>query len=138
MKKTPNPIDKHIGSRVRLRRLMLKMSQEKLGDMLGLTFQQVQKYEKGTNRIGGSRMQQLSTILTVPVAFFFEGAPIHAGKPAEPDNDMARLNGFLANREGLEIAGLLQDLDDRHLISTLARFLRAIKDNKGAPIEKGR
>src|SRR5262245_25665476 len=74
-KKAPNPIDKHVGSRVRMRRMMLGMSQEKLGDALGLTFQQVQKYEKGTNRIGASRVQQISQILQVPVAFFFEGAP---------------------------------------------------------------
>ena len=60
-KKAPNPIDKHVGSRVRMRRMMLSMSQEKLGDALGLTFQQVQKYEKGTNRIGASRLQQIST-----------------------------------------------------------------------------
>src|SRR5207237_3393201 len=74
-KKAPNPIDKHVGSRVRMRRMMLAMSQEKLGDALGLTFQQVQKYEKGTNRIGASRLQQISNILQVPVEFFFEGAP---------------------------------------------------------------
>ena len=79
-KKAPNPIDKHVGSRVRMRRMMLGMSQEKLGDALGLTFQQVQKYEKGTNRIGASRLQQISQILQVPVAFFFEGAPIVAGE----------------------------------------------------------
>src|SRR6187402_3203133 len=72
-KKAPNPIDKHVGSRVRMRRMMLGMSQEKLGDALGLTFQQVQKYEKGTNRIGASRLQQISLILQVPVSFFFEG-----------------------------------------------------------------
>src|SRR6202795_1485752 len=79
-KKAPNPIDKHVGSRVRMRRMMLGMSQEKLGDALGLTFQQVQKYEKGTNRIGASRLQQISQILQVPVAFFFEGAPIVPGE----------------------------------------------------------
>ena len=80
VKKTPNPIDKHVGSRVRMRRMMLSMSQEKLGDSLGLTFQQVQKYEKGTNRIGASRLQQISIILQVPVSFFFEGAPAPPGK----------------------------------------------------------
>ena len=74
-KKAPNPTDKHVGSRVRMRRIMLNMSQEKLGDALGLTFQQVQKYEKGTNRIGASRLQQIAQILQVPVSFFFEGAP---------------------------------------------------------------
>ena len=74
-KKQPNPIDIHVGSRVRLRRMMLGMSQEKLGEGLGITFQQIQKYEKGTNRIGASRLQHISHILQVPVAFFFEGAP---------------------------------------------------------------
>src|SRR6266487_2464538 len=74
-KKAPNPIDQHVGRRVRMRRIMLAMSQEKLGFALGLTFQQVQKYEKGANRIGASRLQQISHILQVPVAFFFEGVP---------------------------------------------------------------
>ena len=80
VKKAPNPTDKHVGSRVRMRRMMLNMSQEKLGEALGLTFQQVQKYEKGTNRIGASRLQQISSILQVPVSFFFEGAP-SVGEP---------------------------------------------------------
>ena len=75
-KKAPNAIDKHVGSKVRMRRMMLSMSQEKLAEALGLTFQQVQKYEKGTNRIGASRIQQISLILQVPVSFFFDGAPI--------------------------------------------------------------
>ena len=79
-KKAPNPIDKHVGSRVRMRRMMLSMSQEKLGDALGLTFQQVQKYEKGTNRIGASRLQAIANILQVPVSFFFEGAPHTPGQ----------------------------------------------------------
>ena len=79
-KKAPNPTDKHVGARVRMRRMMLSMSQEKLGDALGLTFQQVQKYEKGANRIGASRLQQIAHILQVPVAFFFDGAPAAPGQ----------------------------------------------------------
>src|SRR6202521_1171939 len=74
-KKAPNPTDKHVGARVRMRRMMLSMSQEKLGDALDLTFQQVQKYEKGANRIGASRLQQIAHILQVPVSFFFDGLP---------------------------------------------------------------
>src|SRR2546430_16292134 len=73
--KAPNPVDKYVGSRVRMRRIMLGMSQEKLGEALGLTFQQVQKYEKGTDRVGASRIQQISEILQVPVPFLFEGGP---------------------------------------------------------------
>jgi transcriptional regulator with XRE-family HTH domain len=81
--KTLNLVDKHVGSRVRMRRMILGMTQEKLGDALGLTFQQVQKYEKGANRIGASRLQHLSHILQIPVPFFFEGAPHIPGSPME-------------------------------------------------------
>lgn len=107
-KKAPNPIDKHVGSRVRMRRMMLSMSQEKLGDALDLTFQQVQKYEKGTNRIGASRLQQISHILQVPVAFFFEGAPnLHAQVAGSPGfteaPSPAYVSDFLATSEGLAL-----------------------------------
>src|SRR5450755_4119740 len=78
-----NPIDKHVGSRVRMRRLMLEMSQSKLADALGLTFQQVQKYEKGANRIGASRLQHISQILQVPVPFFFDRVPGRSGGAVE-------------------------------------------------------
>src|SRR5919199_818756 len=77
-KKAPNPIDKHVGSRVRMRRMLIGMSQEKLGEALGLTFQQVQKYEKGTNRIGASRLHRIANVLGVAIDFFYEGAP-HGG-----------------------------------------------------------
>ena len=70
--KSPSPTDRHVGARVRMRRMMLGMSQTKLGDAIGLTFQQVQKYERGTNRIGASRLQHIAHILQVPVSFFFE------------------------------------------------------------------
>ncbi len=105
-KKAPNPIDRHVGSRVRMRRMMLSMSQEKLGDALELTFQQVQKYEKGTNRIGASRLQQIAHILQVPVAFFFEGAPDlrpdAGGKQIEAPSP-AFVSDFLATSEGLAL-----------------------------------
>src|SRR5262249_31117112 len=105
-KKAPNPIDKHVGSRVRMRRMMLGMSQEKLGDALTLTFQQVQKYEKGTNRIGASRLQQISHILQVPVAFFFEGAPHLADGAIMADSletapSPTYVSDFLATSDGL-------------------------------------
>lgn len=73
-RKQPNPIDIHVGSRLKLRRTMVGMTQEKLGEQLGVTFQQIQKYEKGTNRIGASRLQEISEILSAPVSFFFEEA----------------------------------------------------------------
>jgi transcriptional regulator with XRE-family HTH domain len=107
-KKAPNPIDRHVGSRVRMRRMMLSMSQEKLGDALGLTFQQVQKYEKGTNRIGASRLQQISIILQVPVSFFFEGAPTVAVPGVRQDGmseapSPAYVSDFLATSDGLAL-----------------------------------
>src|SRR5262249_40587216 len=91
-KGAPKPTDQHVGSRVRMRRLMLAMSQEKLGAALGLSFQQVQKYERGANRIGASRLQQLSHILQVPPEFFFEGAP-SASAPHD-SLSMAQIDDF--------------------------------------------
>ena len=81
--KAPSAIDVHVGKRMRMRRMMLGMSQEKLGDAFGLTFQQVQKYEKGTNRMGASRLQQAADILGVAVPFFFEGAVGGTYQPTE-------------------------------------------------------
>ena len=75
MSKEPNPVDRHVGNRLRMQRILSNMSQEKLGEALGITFQQVQKYEKGVNRISASRLQQISHILNVPPSFFFQNAP---------------------------------------------------------------
>lgn len=118
-KKAPNPIDKHVGSRVRMRRMMLSMSQEKLGDALGLTFQQVQKYEKGTNRIGASRLQQIAHILEVPVSFFFDGAPQlpgsarHDGMSEAPSP--AYVSDFLATSDGLALTKAFMRISDSKL-----------------------
>lgn len=113
-KKAPNPIDRHVGARVRMRRMMLSMSQERLGEQLGLTFQQVQKYEKGTNRIGASRLQQISTILAVPVAFFFEGAPSMEGAPAgmAESASPAYISDFLATSDGLQLTKAFMRVKD--------------------------
>jgi transcriptional regulator with XRE-family HTH domain len=103
--KAPNPVDKYVGSRIRMRRIMLGMSQEKLGESLGLTFQQIQKYEKGTNRVGASRLQQISEILQVPVSFLFEGGPggaLNANGLAEAPSP-AYVSDFLATSEGLAL-----------------------------------
>src|SRR5436305_3330542 len=103
MKKAPNPIDKHVGSRVRMRRMMLGMSQEKLGAALGLTFQQVQKYEKGTNRISASRFQHAAHILKVPPQFFFDGAPGEARIDSQAPA-LSYVSEFLATSDGLTLA----------------------------------
>jgi transcriptional regulator with XRE-family HTH domain len=118
-KKAPNPIDKHVGSRVRMRRMMLSMSQEKLGGALGLTFQQVQKYEKGTNRIGASRLQQISHILQVPVAFFFEGAPtFHSQTESEGMGEAPSptyVSDFLATSDGLALTKAFMEIKEPKL-----------------------
>lgn len=117
VKKAPNPTDKHVGSRVRMRRMMLNMSQEKLGEALGLTFQQVQKYEKGTNRIGASRLQQISAILQVPVSFFFEGAP-SAGMPIQGMSEAPSptyISDFLATSDGLALTKSFMRIKDAKL-----------------------
>jgi transcriptional regulator with XRE-family HTH domain len=98
--------------------MMLAMSQEKLGDALGLTFQQVQKYEKGTNRIGASRLQQISGILQVPVAFFFEGAPEVAGGRALGFRDAPSptyVSEFLATTDGLALTKAFMRIPDAKL-----------------------
>jgi transcriptional regulator with XRE-family HTH domain len=128
VKKAPNPIDKHVGSRVRMRRMMLGMSQEKLGDALDLTFQQVQKYEKGTNRIGASRLQQISHILQVPVAFFFEGAPATAGNsmPGSEAPSPAFVSDFLASSEGLALTKAFMRIEDAKVRRRIVDLVEAI------------
>jgi transcriptional regulator with XRE-family HTH domain len=105
-------VDKHVGSRVRMRRMMLGMSQEKLGDVLGITFQQVQKYENGKNRISASRLQHISQILQVPVPFFFEGAPGGSeGAPGVP----SYINEFLATSDGIALVKAFTRIEDAKL-----------------------
>jgi len=132
VKKAPNPIDKHVGSRVRMRRMMLSMSQEKLGDALGLTFQQVQKYEKGTNRIGASRLQQISLILQVPVAFFFEGAPSPPGRPQGMGEapSPAYVTDFLATTDGLALVKAFMRIENSKL---RRRLVELVEEMGGEP-----
>ena len=111
-KKVPNPVDKHVGSRVRMRRLMLGLSQTQLGDALGLTFQQVQKYEKGTNRISASKLQHIRQILQVPVAFFFEGTPGGVGGTTETPS---YVNEFLATSDGVALTKAFTRIENTKL-----------------------
>ncbi len=135
-KKAPNPIDKHVGSRVRMRRMMLSMSQEKLGDALGLTFQQVQKYEKGTNRIGASRLQQISNILQVPVAFFFEGAPDLAAPRAPGAKEAPSptyVADFLATSDGLALTKAFMRIGDPKLRRRIVDLVEQIAGEEATP-----
>ncbi len=134
----PNPIDAHVGSRVRLRRMLLGMSQEKLGEHLGLTFQQVQKYEKGVNRIGASRLFDLAHVLGVPVQFFYDDAPsggsdasVSAGfaeRPAE-----SYVVEFLSGREGLELNKAFVRISDPRVRRSIVELVRALAGEETAP-----
>lgn len=104
MAKEPNPIDQHVGARVRLRRVMLGLSQEKLGNALGVTFQQIQKYEKGANRIGASRLQAISKLLDAPPSYFFDGAPAALGlKSGFEDGVRPYVPDMVTTAEGLQL-----------------------------------
>lgn len=129
----PNPIDVHVGARVRLRRTLLGMSQEKLGEAIGLTFQQVQKYERGANRVGASRLYDLSRVLDVPVSYFFEEMGADVARAAE-----ARLGGMaeapspsyevdpMMRRETLELVRAYYRINDPQVRRRLFDLTKAI------------
>ena len=131
VERATNFVDKHVGSRVRMRRRMLAMSQQKLGDALGLTFQQVQKYEKGTNRIGAGRLQQIARILKVPVAFFFEGSPREGGAASETDHAPlpSYVNDFLATSDGLALTKAFMQIKDANLRRRIVSLVQEITDD---------
>jgi transcriptional regulator with XRE-family HTH domain len=127
-KKIPNPTDQHVGGRVRARRMMLGMSQEKLGDALGLTFQQVQKYEKGTNRIGASRLHHIAHILQVPITFLFDGAPAQQKLAAEGPS-FEYVSDFAASSEGLALTKAFSRLN-RDLKRRVVNLVEEIADRQ--------
>ncbi|MEM6617302.1 MAG: helix-turn-helix transcriptional regulator [Pseudomonadota bacterium] len=130
MTKRPNPIDVHVGARVRLRRLLLGMSQEKLGEQLGLTFQQVQKYEKGVNRIGASRLHQISEILSVPVSFFFEDLPGQETSGAAGGVEEGASAGYMIDiintSDGLGLVKAYLEINDPVVRRRIVDLVRAI------------
>jgi transcriptional regulator with XRE-family HTH domain len=132
----PNPVDAHVGTRVRLRRMLLGMSQERLGEHLGLTFQQVQKYEKGVNRIGASRLFDLAHVLGVPIQFFYDeipsgtmpaqSAPGFADRPAE-----SYVVDFLSTREGMELNKAFVRIQDPKVRRSIVEMVRAMAGDSG-------
>jgi transcriptional regulator with XRE-family HTH domain len=130
----PNPIDVHVGSRVRLRRTLLGMSQEKLGEAIGLTFQQVQKYERGANRIGASRLFDLSRVLDVPVSFFFDDMP--SDPDAHPSSEPASYGDTegqasfepdpMAKRETLELVRAYYRITDPHVRKRIFELTKSV------------
>jgi transcriptional regulator with XRE-family HTH domain len=133
MTKLPNSIDKHVGGRVRTRRMMLKMSQTALGDALGLTFQQVQKYEKGTNRIGAGRLQHIAHFLQVPVEFLFEGAPGGSMKDINPLT-FDYVSDFVATSDGLALLKAFTQLKDTAMRRRVLNLVEQISQRQRAPV----
>lgn len=129
---TPNPVDVHVGGRVRLRRTLLGMSQEKLGEAIGLTFQQVQKYERGANRIGASRLFDLSRVLDVPVSFFFDDMPdsVASRSPAltrgPTVSEQSTDPDPLAKRETLELVRAYYRISDPLVRKRLFEMTKAL------------
>ena len=124
--KPPNPIDVHVGGRVRMRRIEIKMAQQVLGDHIGLTFQQVQKYEKGTNRIGASRLQQIGKTLQVPASYFFEGAPggWEGGETGTRTSDA--LVELLGTREGQTLVNCFKRIPDPEIRRSFVALIEGV------------
>jgi transcriptional regulator with XRE-family HTH domain len=137
--KIPNPIDRYVGSRVRMRRMMLGMSQEKLGDAIGLTFQQVQKYENGANRIGASRLHQIAHALQVSPSFFFEGAPLPVG--TSDGNGQAPtptyVADFIATSDGLALTRAFMEIKDGRLRRRIVDLVEDIASRGSASSDSG-
>ena len=128
-----NPVDVHVGTRVRLRRQVLKMSQEKLGDKLGVTFQQVQKYERGSNRIGASRLWKISEVMDVPINFFFDGLSdeFARGEFGE-DDQMPIVYEFINSTDGVALAKAVSQIRSKAVRRQLLELARAMaKDSQG-------
>ena len=125
-KKQTNPIDIQVGNRVRIRRMLIGMSQEKLGDLLGLTFQQVQKYEKGVNRIGAGRLYEVSRILNVPVDFFYEGVAA-SGQESEGTPPVME---FVSSGEGLQLALAFMKIKDVRVRKRMLDLIKSLAEEE--------
>jgi transcriptional regulator with XRE-family HTH domain len=128
----PNPADVHVGARVRLRRTMLGMSQEKLGEALGLTFQQVQKYERGANRVGASRLWEMSRVLEVPVSYFFEEL---GGAPSDASEGLELGSNPMTKRETLELVRAYYKISDPAVRRRIFDLTKALARSAGGPPE---
>ena len=123
--KSANSTDAYVGSKVRLRRKMLGMSQEKLGEQLGITFQQVQKYEKGSNRIGASRLQTIAQILEVPIGYFFPQEPAAVGGMGE-SSQSDYISDFMMSSEGIELNRAFAQIKDPKLRRKVIDLVRTM------------
>lgn len=125
--RSPNPIDLHVGGRIRMRRKVLGVSQERLAEALGLTFQQVQKYERGSNRVSASKLYEIARFLGSPVSYFFEGLADPASPDAGPvDGPEALMHEFLMTSEGLELAAAFPKIPRGRIRRRLLDLVRSL------------
>jgi transcriptional regulator with XRE-family HTH domain len=131
-KKQANPVDARVGHRVRLRRMLMGMSQERLGELLGLTFQQVQKYEKGVNRIGAGRLFEIAGILGVPIGFFYEDAEAALNRTPgfAEDDDSGSVMEFIASGEGLQLTLAFMRIKDPKVRRRILDLVRELSDEE--------
>jgi transcriptional regulator with XRE-family HTH domain len=132
--RTPNPIDLHVGGRIRMRRKLLGVSQERLADDLGLTFQQVQKYERGANRVSASKLYEIARSLKTSIAYFFEGLadPANPADNVEIDGNEQSVHEFLMTSEGLELAGLFPQVPHARVRRRILELVRSLADEQTA------
>ena len=131
-KKQANPIDLQVGNRVRIRRMLVGMSQEKLGDLLGLTFQQVQKYEKGVNRIGAGRLFEVARILGVPIDYFYEGLEDQASNTpgfGEPEGAPPVME-FVSSGEGLQLSLAFMKIKDAKVRKRVLGLVKSLAEEE--------
>jgi transcriptional regulator with XRE-family HTH domain len=133
-KKQANPIDIQVGNRVRIRRMLIGMSQERLGDLLGLTFQQVQKYEKGVNRIGAGRLFEVSRILNVPVDFFYEGVNATPGQPGAGEAEGAPVMEFVSSGEGLQLSLAFMKIKDAKVRKRVLDLVKSLAEEEAEKV----
>ncbi|MES2905738.1 MAG: helix-turn-helix transcriptional regulator [Pseudomonadota bacterium] len=128
--KVPNPVDIQVGARVRMRRMLVGLSQEKLGEKIGLTFQQIQKYEKGTNRISASRMHQIADVLDVSVGYFFEGTSNGEDKNAEGFSEKSApyMTDFLGTSDGLQLNKAFMRIKDQKVRRKIIDLVKSLAD----------
>lgn len=122
----PNPIDIHVGARIRTQRKLTGMSQTQLANQLGITFQQVQKYEKGTNRVGSSRLARIAEVLGVQISFFFENDPSFAGKDFDPLVDADPIFGFINTKDGLELNKAFVAIKDDRIRRSIIKMAETV------------
>lgn len=130
-KRAPNPVDVHVGTRMRMRRMMLSVSQEKLGEALGVSFQQIQKYEKGTNRIGAGRLQDIATNLEVPISYFYDDMPGTERTDGFSEAGVSYVSDLLVLPEGMELTRAFLQIKDAGVRRRIVELVKAISHQEG-------